>query len=65
MGFLLAAAVALVLAGHLLPNPWLVYIFKPLATILILIIAFTNWFSRRDSYSLWIIGDYPLRPEFG
>jgi len=51
---LLAAAVALVLAGHLLLYPWLVYIFKPLATILILSIAFTNRRNQRDSYSLWI-----------
>jgi uncharacterized membrane protein YhhN len=65
-------AVALVLAGHFLPNPWLVYISKPLATILILSIAFANWFSRRDSYSLWIttgllcslLGDvFLLRPS--
>jgi uncharacterized membrane protein YhhN len=54
MGVLLAAAVTLVLVGHLLLYPWFVYIFKPLATILILSIAFTNWRNRTDSYSLWI-----------
>ncbi len=54
MGILIATAVALVLAGHLLLIPWLVYIFKPLATILILSIAFRNRRNRSDSYSLWI-----------
>jgi uncharacterized membrane protein YhhN len=43
-----------VLAGQLLLSPWLVYIFKPLATILILSIAFRNSRNRTDSYSLWI-----------
>jgi hypothetical protein len=54
MGVFLAAAVALVLSGHLLLYSWLVYIFNPLATIFILSIAFTNWRNRTDSYSLWI-----------
>ena len=53
-GVLVAAAVALVLAGHLLLFPWLVYLFKPLATILILSIAFRNRRKLADSYSLWI-----------
>ena len=42
------------LAGQILLSPWLVYIFKPLATILILSIAFRNSRNRTDSYSLWV-----------
>lgn len=53
---LIFVAVALVLAGHLLASPLLVYSFKPLATALILGIAIANWHRRKDcySYSLWI-----------
>jgi len=50
----IACAAALTIAGDLLHIPWLVYICKPLSTILILWIAFSNWRSQRDSYSLWI-----------
>jgi uncharacterized membrane protein YhhN len=48
-GIPLAVAVAFVLAGHLFLYPWLVYIFKPLATVLT-----TNRRNRRDAYSLWV-----------
>src|SRR6202008_567819 len=48
---LLFVAVALVLAGHLLRSPLLVYVSKPLATALILGIALVNWRSSRGSYS--------------
>lgn len=53
---LIFVAVALVLAGHLLASPLLVYSFKPLATALILGIAIANWRGGKDcdSYSLWI-----------
>jgi uncharacterized membrane protein YhhN len=51
---LVAAAVVLVLIGHLIPVRWLAVVFTPLATILILCIAFLNWRSRRNSYSFWI-----------
>lgn len=53
---LIFVAVALVLAGHLLASPLLVYSFKPLATALILGIAIANWRRGKDcySYSLWI-----------
>jgi uncharacterized membrane protein YhhN len=48
---LLFVAVSLVLAGHLLRSPLLVYVSKPLATALILGIALVNWGSSRGSYS--------------
>jgi uncharacterized membrane protein YhhN len=53
---LIFVAVVLVLAGQLLASPLLVDIFKPLATVLILGIAFANWRHSRASYSysLWI-----------
>lgn len=53
---LIFVAVALALAGLLLASPLLVYVFKPLATVLILGMAFANWRHSRGSYSysLWI-----------
>jgi uncharacterized membrane protein YhhN len=53
---LIFVAVALVLAGQLLASPLLVYVFKPLATVLILGFAVANWRHGRGSYSysLWI-----------
>ncbi|HXP22873.1 MAG TPA: lysoplasmalogenase [Candidatus Sulfotelmatobacter sp.] len=48
---LIFVAVALVLAGHLLPSPLLVYVSKPLATALILGMALVNWRGSRGSYS--------------
>jgi uncharacterized membrane protein YhhN len=53
---LIFVAVAMVLAGHLLASPLLVYSFKPLATALILGIAIASWRRGKDcySYSLWI-----------
>jgi uncharacterized membrane protein YhhN len=52
--FLTAVAVILAIAGQLADVPWLVYIFKPLATILIILVAFANWRARHDRYALWI-----------
>jgi len=60
------------IAVHFLASPLLLWIFAPLATILILAIAFANWRARKDRYSLWItigllfslVGDILLlRPE--
>jgi uncharacterized membrane protein YhhN len=42
------------IAVHFLASPLLLWIFAPLATILILAIAFANWRARKDRYSLWI-----------
>jgi uncharacterized membrane protein YhhN len=53
-GLLLALSVLLALAGDLLSRPWLLYIFKPLATLLLLNLALTNWRHSRTSFSLWI-----------
>jgi len=54
LGSLVAIAVLLTLAGHLLSAPWLSYLFKPLATLLLFSIAFSYWVSHRNSYALWI-----------
>jgi uncharacterized membrane protein YhhN len=51
---LVAIAVLLTVAGHFLRHPWLVYVSKPLATILILSISFSHWRARKNSYSFWI-----------
>jgi len=53
-GSLVAIAVLLTLAGHLLSISWLSYLFKPLATLLLFSIAFSHWFSHRNPYALWI-----------
>jgi uncharacterized membrane protein YhhN len=52
----LAAAVSIVAAivVHILASPLLLWTLAPLATILILAIAFANWRARKDRYSLWI-----------
>jgi uncharacterized membrane protein YhhN len=54
LGFVMAIAVLLTLAGHLLANPWLGYLFQPLATILVLSIAWSSWRARKNPYSFWI-----------
>jgi uncharacterized membrane protein YhhN len=54
VGLAAAAALLLSLAGFYTLQPWLQISFKPLATILILSIALSNWLARKDSYSLWI-----------
>ncbi|HKM83893.1 MAG TPA: lysoplasmalogenase [Candidatus Acidoferrum sp.] len=52
----LATGVGIVAAitVHFLASAPLLWIFAPLATILILAIAFANWRARNDRYSLWI-----------
>jgi uncharacterized membrane protein YhhN len=52
----LATSVSIVAAivVHFLAIPLLLWTFAPLATILILAIAFANWRVRKDRYSLWI-----------
>lgn len=54
VGILICCAVVQTIVGHLGHSSWLIYIFKPLATILILGIAFANWISRQQNYALWI-----------
>jgi uncharacterized membrane protein YhhN len=54
VGILICCAVVQTIVGHLGHSPWLVYIFKPLATILVLVIALANWISQKQSYALWI-----------
>jgi len=50
----IAAASAIAIAGHLMGNLWLIYIFKPLATILIFLLAFANWTKIKLPFALWI-----------
>ncbi len=52
----LATGVSIVAAivVHFLASPLLLWTFAPLATILILAIAFASWRARKDRYSLWI-----------
>ena len=49
-----AASLAAAIAVHFLASPLLLWTFAPLATGLILAIAFANWRVRKDRYSLWI-----------
>lgn len=52
----LAAGVSVgaAIAVHFLANSLLPWIFTPLATLLLLVIAFANCRAHKDSYSLWI-----------
>lgn len=54
VGILICCAVAQTLVGYLCHSPLLVYIFKPLATFLVLGIALPNWISQKQNYALWI-----------
>jgi uncharacterized membrane protein YhhN len=67
-----AAAIVAAIAAHFLASPLLLWTVAPLATILILAIAFANWRARKAPYSLWIsiglffslVGDIMLlRPD--
>ncbi|MGA2301548.1 MAG: lysoplasmalogenase [Candidatus Acidiferrum sp.] len=49
-----AASIVAAIAVHFLPHPLLLWTLAPLATLLILAIAFANWRARNDRYSLWI-----------
>jgi uncharacterized membrane protein YhhN len=52
----LAAGVGVVaaIAVHFFARPLLLWTLAPLATLLILAIAFANWRARKDRYSRWI-----------
>jgi uncharacterized membrane protein YhhN len=50
----IAAAVFLATAGHFAGIPDLVFVFKPMASLFIATLAFTNWRAQRHPYSLWI-----------
>jgi len=52
----LATGVSIVaaIAVHFLASSLLLWTLAPLATLLILAIAFANWRARKDRYSLWI-----------
>lgn len=52
----LATVVSIVaaIAVHFLASPLLLWTLAPLTTILILAIAFQNWLTRKNRYSLWI-----------
>ena len=49
-----AASIVAAIAVHFIARPLLVWTCAPLATLLILAIAFANWTARKDPYSLWI-----------
>jgi uncharacterized membrane protein YhhN len=54
IGLLAAIAVLLTLAGLLLRHPLLADLFKPLATVLILSVALSQWRLNKIPYSRWI-----------
>ncbi len=53
-GFLVFIAVALLLSAEFINQPWLMYIFKPLAIALIVSISLANWKVHPSSFALWI-----------
>lgn len=48
-------ALLLTLVGYQWPSLWLVYLFKPLATLLLILLAFLGWKSCRTAASRWIV----------
>ena len=54
VGLLIALAAALAIAAQLLNHPWLTYIFKPLATVLILALALANAAKTKLPFARWI-----------
>jgi len=48
-------AVLLTLAGYYWPCLWIVYVFKPLATVLLVLIATSSWISNQSAYAQWIV----------
>ena len=53
-GILFAGAVSAAIAGQLAGLPWLVFLFKPLATVLLTGLALANWLARRERYAFWL-----------
>jgi uncharacterized membrane protein YhhN len=53
VGLAIAAAL-LAITGSLARNFWLIVAFKPLATILILALAWHNWRCTKQSFAFWI-----------
>jgi uncharacterized membrane protein YhhN len=54
VGILIGCAILLAIAGHICNYSWLLYTFKPLATLLVIGIALANWISQKKNYALWI-----------
>lgn len=50
-----ASKAILTLVGYQRPSLWLVYLFKPLATLFLILIAFYSWARQRSAYSQWIV----------
>lgn len=50
-----AFAMLITVLGCEWPSLWLVYVFKPLATLLIIAIALQNWAYSKSAYSQWIL----------
>ena len=50
-----ALAVLITIFAYEWPSLWLAYVFKPLATLLIIAIAFQNWAHSKSAYSKWIL----------
>ncbi|HEY4978826.1 MAG TPA: lysoplasmalogenase [Candidatus Acidoferrum sp.] len=70
-GFFVLIAVALLLGAEVFDQPWLMYIFKPLAIALIFSISLANWKVHPSPFALWIsiglflslIGDIALMSQ--
>jgi uncharacterized membrane protein YhhN len=55
LNFGVALAVGFILVGYEWPSLWLVYVFKPLATLLVLAIALQNRIRGKYAYARWIV----------
>jgi uncharacterized membrane protein YhhN len=52
--FFIVVTATLAIAGEVAAIPWLVYFFKPFATIVIIWMASANWRAHQDRYALWV-----------
>jgi uncharacterized membrane protein YhhN len=44
----------LAIAGHFLGPDWLTFVFTPLTTLVLVLIAFSQWLLRRGLFALWV-----------
>lgn len=54
IGLLMLLSVCLLLASEIVRQPWLMYVFKPLASLLILLVPALQWKRQASPFVMWI-----------
>lgn len=54
IGFFVLVSVCLLLSSEIVHQPWLMYVFKPLASLLILLVPALQWKSQASPFVLWV-----------